>query len=168
MSDSEDARDSKVAKMENAHGDPGATRKVGQTILIVEDDDLNKALFKDILSAKGYALHFATRGPEALELLKTLRPDLIIMDIVVPEISGLDLITIIKDDEALCDTPILAVTSLPPRLYKDRIMETGCNAFVSKPISVTTLWATVALLLDEGQTTDEHDNPMMRLMGGSG
>ncbi len=180
MSDSEDAPDSKDApgrkdapggkdaKTENAHGDPGETRNVGQTILIVEDDDLNKALFKDILSAKGYVLHFASRGPEALELLKTLRPDLIIMDIVVPGISGLDLIGIIRDDDAIGDTPILAVTSLPPKLYKDRIMATGCNAFVSKPISVTTLWATVALLLDEGQTTDEHDNPMMRLMGGIG
>jgi two-component system cell cycle response regulator DivK len=159
--------ESENAKVENAPTDPSGAQKVGQSILIVEDDDLNKALFKDILNAKGYTLHFASRGPEALELLKTLRPDLIIMDIVVPGISGLDLIAMIRDDDAICDTPILAVTSLPPQLYKDRIMETGCNAFVSKPLSVTTLWATVALLLDENHATDEHDNPMMRLMGGA-
>ena len=159
--------DSQEAKAEGGQTDPRQAQKVPQTILIVEDDDLNTALFKDILSAKGYALDFASRGPEALERLETVRPDLIIMDIVVPGISGLDLIEIIKDDDAFRDIPILAVTSLPPQLYKDRIMETGCDAFVSKPLSVTTLWATVRLLLDENHAAHEHDNPLMRLMGGS-
>ena len=160
--------DSEDAKLKNAPTCSDEAPKAQPMILIVEDDDLNKALFSDILSAKGYVLHFASRGPEALKLLETLRPDLIIMDIVVPEISGLDLIGIIKGDEDLRDTPILAVTSLPPKLYKDRIMATGCNAFVSKPISVITLWATVASLLEENQATKGDGNPMLRLMGGTG
>jgi two-component system cell cycle response regulator DivK len=157
--------DAKGAKLAKTGNDPGTA---AQTIVIVEDDELNTALFKDILTAKGYRLQFASRGPQALKLIKKVKPDLIIMDIVVPEISGLELIGILREDDAVCDIPILAVTSLPPQLYKERIMDSGCDAFVSKPLSVTTLWATVSMLLDEHDAVVEaSDNPLMRLMGGS-
>jgi two-component system cell cycle response regulator DivK len=137
------------------------------TILVIEDDSLNNALFEDILTARGYALVTAATGPEALECLKDARPDLIIMDIVVPEISGLDLIKIIKDDETLQAIPIVAVTSLPAELYKEQIMATGCEAYVAKPLSVTTLWATIEHLLTEQRAKDGPPNPLMRCMEGT-
>ena len=106
------------------------------TILVIEDDALNTALFKEILTARGYKLLIAETGRKALAMLGETRPDLIIMDIVVPEISGLDLIRMIKGDEARRSIPIVAVTSLPARLYKAEIMAAGCDAYVAKPLSV--------------------------------
>ncbi len=135
------------------------------TILVIEDDALNTALFKEILTAKGFRLVVARTGGEALETLKATRPDLIVMDIVVPEISGLDLIRLIKADEARKTIPIVAVTSLPARLYKREIMEAGCDAYVAKPLSVTTLWATIDHLLTESRAETETDNPLARMMG---
>ncbi|MEE8141205.1 MAG: response regulator [Alphaproteobacteria bacterium] len=148
--------------MQDADGTRGG--KPQATILVIEDDELNMALFKEILTARGYALLTATTGPTALECLRTARPDLIVMDMVVPEISGLDLIKIIKDDETLRPIPIVAVTSLPAKLYKDQIMATGCDAYVAKPLSVTTLWATIEHLLTERHAKDGPANPLMRLM----
>ena len=144
------------------------TGKPQATILVIEDDSLNTALFEDILTARGYALLTASTGPEALECLKTARPDLIVMDIVIPEISGLDLIRIIKDDETLKAIPIVAVTSLPAALYKEEIMATGCDAYVAKPLSVTTLWATIDHLLTERRAKDGLPNPLMRCMDRAG
>ncbi|HSR55456.1 MAG TPA: response regulator [Alphaproteobacteria bacterium] len=136
------------------------------TILVVEDDALNVALFKEILTARGHELIFAKTGGKALEVLKDLRPDLILMDIVVPEISGLDLIRLVKGDAERRSIPIIAVTSLPARLYKDQIMEAGCDAYVAKPLSVTTLWATIDHLLAESRASEEADsNPLARIMG---
>lgn len=137
------------------------------TILVIEDDALNTALFKEILTARGYELIFAGSGGKALETLKSTRPDLIIMDIVVPEISGLDLIRLIKGDAERRAIPIVAVTSLPAKLYKDQIMEAGCDAYVAKPLSVTTLWATIDHLLTESRAESAADNPLARLMGRS-
>ena len=134
------------------------------TILVVEDDALNLALFEEILTARGYALITAATGSAALECLKTARPDLIVMDIVIPEISGLDLIKFIKDDETLRTIPIVAVTSLPAGLYKDRIMAAGCDAFVAKPLSVTTLWATIEHLINERRAAGGPPNSLMRCM----
>jgi len=135
------------------------------TILVIEDDALNTALFKEILTARGYHLLFAGTGRKALEMLGETRPDLIIMDIVVPEISGLDLIRMIKGDEDRRSIPIVAVTSLPARLYKAEIMAAGCDAYVAKPLSVTTLWATIDHLLTESRAEIGEDNPLMRMMG---
>lgn len=134
------------------------------TILVIEDDALNMALFEEILTARGYALITAATGPAALACLETARPDLIVTDIVVPGISGLDLIKIIKGDETLAPIPIVAVTSLPAGLYKDRIMAAGCDAYVAKPLSVTTLWATIEHLLNERRAADGPPNPLMRCM----
>ena len=138
------------------------------TILVIEDDALNTALFKEILTARGYRLLIAETGRKALAMLGETRPDLIIMDIVVPEISGLDLIRMIKGDEARRSIPIVAVTSLPARLYKAEIMAAGCDAYVAKPLSVTTLWATIDHLLTESRAEPADDNPLMRMMGPTG
>lgn len=151
--------------MQDADGMRGG--KPQATILVIEDDELNMALFKEILTARGYALLTAATGPMALECLRTARPDLIVMDMVVPEISGLDLIKIIKDDETLRPIPIVAVTSLPAKLYKDQIMATGCDAYVAKPLSVTTLWATIEHLIAERRAKDGPPNPLMRCMDGT-
>lgn len=146
--------------------DGGKTRegRPKATILVVEDDSLNTALFEDILTARGYALVIAATGSAAIECVKDSPPDLIIMDIVVPEISGLDLIQIIKGDEDSRAIPIVAVTSLPAEPYKRQIMEAGCDAYVSKPLSVTTLWATIDHLLTERRAKDGPPNALMRCM----
>jgi two-component system cell cycle response regulator DivK len=139
------------------------------TILVIEDDALNTALFKEILTARGYRLLIAPSGLKALEMLGQTRPDLIIMDIVLPEISGLDLIRMIKGDEERRSIPIVAVTSLPAKLYKAEIMAAGCDAYVAKPLSVTTLWATIDHLLTESRAEEVgDDNPLMRMMGPTG
>jgi two-component system cell cycle response regulator DivK len=134
------------------------------TILVIEDDSLNTALFKDILTARGFALVIATTGPQALECLETERPDLIIMDIVIPGISGMDLIKMLKGDETLAPIPIVLVTSLPAEPYKDQIMAAGCDAYVAKPLLVTTLWATIDHLLAQRRADDGPPNPLMRCM----
>lgn len=146
----------------------GKSDDAAATILVIEDDALNTALFKEILTARGYKLQIAESGRKALEMLGQTRPDLIIMDIVVPEISGLDLIRMIKGDEDRRTIPIVAVTSLPARLYKAEIMAAGCDAYVAKPLSVTTLWATIDHLLTESRAEVTHDNPLMRMMGPTG
>ncbi len=152
--------------MQETNATPPSTPpgKPGATILVIEDDSLNTALFKDILTARGYALLVATTGPKALECLEIERPDLIIMDIVIPEISGMELIKMLKGDENLAPIPIVAVTSLPADPYKDQIMAAGCDAYVAKPLSVTTLWATIDHLLAQCRADDGPPNPLMRCM----
>lgn len=141
-------------------------RPARKAILVIEDDEGNAALFKDLLEAQGYDLEIAGTGPEALERIAARRPDLIVTDIVVPGLSGLELIRMIKDDAGRRDIPVLAVTSLPERLYKDRIMAAGCDAFVSKPFSVSTLWSTVRHLLAEQPAGDRPANPLSRFLEG--
>ena len=151
-----------------ANTDSSPAGKPETTILVIEDDTLNTALFKDILSARGYTLVNASTGPEALERLKTARFDLIVMDIVLPGISGLELIKIVKGDEKLAPIPIVAVTSLPADPYKAEIIAAGCDAYVAKPLSVTTLWATIDHLLTEVRAVGGPPNPLMRCMTESG
>ena len=132
------------------------------TILVIEEDALNRALLKDILTVKGYRMLFATKGLEALERLEETRPDLIILDLVVPGISGLELIGMIRRDPNLRNVPIIAATGLPERLYRNQAFELGCDAFIAKPISVTELWTTVDGLLNGGGPGTEN-GPRARL-----
>ena len=118
-------------------------------ILIVEDDDLNMRLMNDLLQAHGFETFENKNGCKLIELVSLNRPDLIIMDILLPGISGLELVMRLKADENLKNVPVLVVTALALSGEKKLIKECGCDKYISKPISVSHLLKTVRDLLNE-------------------
>jgi two-component system cell cycle response regulator DivK len=120
---------------------------MAKTVLIVEDNELNMKLFHDLLEAHGYATLATRHGKEALDLAREHRPDLILMDIQLPEISGLEVTRQIKDDQELRDIPVVAVTAFAMKGDEERILAGGCEAYLSKPISVGKFIETVRRFL---------------------
>lgn len=123
----------------------------GKRILIVEDNDLNLKLFRDLLNANGYETIETREGREAISLTRSMRPDLILMDIQLPEISGLEVTERIKADEAVRHIPIIAVTAFAMRDDEEKILRAGCEAYISKPISIGDFLAAVRKFLDDGE-----------------
>jgi two-component system cell cycle response regulator DivK len=109
---------------------------MAKTVLIVEDNELNMKLFRDLLEAHGYQTSGTSNGFEALDLVRKLRPDLVLMDIQLPQVSGLEVTRWIKDDPELRAIPVVAVTAFAMKGDEERIREGGCEAYLSKPISV--------------------------------
>jgi two-component system cell cycle response regulator DivK len=109
---------------------------MAKTVLIVEDNELNMKLFRDLLEAHGYLTSGTSNGVEALDLVRKMRPDLILMDIQLPQVSGLEVTRWIKDDPELRAIPVVAVTAFAMKGDEERIREGGCEAYLSKPISV--------------------------------
>ncbi len=105
-------------------------------IMIVEDNELNMRLFRDLLNAYGYLTVETRDGLKALELAKTEMPDLILMDIQLPHVSGLDVTRWMKADKETEHIPIIAVTAFAMRGDEERIREGGCQSYLSKPIQV--------------------------------
>lgn len=120
-----------------------------KNVLIVEDNELNMKLFNDLLEANGYATIQTRSGVEAVELTRTRRPDLILMDIQLPEVSGLEVIRWIKDDEALRHIPVIAITAFAMKGDEEKIRQGGCEAYLSKPISVVKFLETVRHYLSD-------------------
>ncbi len=112
-------------------------------VLIVEDNELNMKLFHDLLDAHGYEVKQTREGLKAIAMAKKHKPDLILMDIQLPKVSGLEVTKWIKDDKALKDIPVVAVTAFAMKGDEKRIREGGCEAYISKPISVAKFLATV-------------------------
>jgi two-component system cell cycle response regulator DivK len=137
--------------------DPGATierlrpgvRGPRKTVLIVEDNELNMKLFHDLLDAHGYATLQTRHGMEALRLAREHRPHLIIMDIQLPEISGLEVTKWLKDDDALRSIPVVAVTAFAMKGDEERIRSGGCEAYIAKPISIGSFIETVRRFIGE-------------------
>ncbi len=123
---------------------------MSKTVLIVEDNELNMKLFHDLLEAHGYDTLQTRTGIEALELARTHKPDLILMDIQLPEVSGLEVTKWIKEDEDLRAIPVIAVTAFAMKGDEERIRQGGCEAYISKPISVAKFLETVRCYLGEG------------------
>lgn len=119
-----------------------------KTILIVEDNELNMKLFHDILDAQGYATLQTKDGMEALDLAREHRPDLILMDIQLPEVSGLEVTKWLKEDDELRHIPVIAVTAFAMKGDEEKMREGGCEAYIAKPISVSHLIATVRGFLE--------------------
>ena len=109
---------------------------MAKTVLIVEDNELNMKLFRDLLEAHGYQTSGTSSGHEALNLVRKMRPDLVLMDIQLPQVSGLEVTKWIKDDPELRSIPVVAVTAFAMKGDEERIREGGCEAYLSKPISV--------------------------------
>lgn len=118
-------------------------------ILIVEDNDLNLKLFRDLLAAHGYDTIETKEGLEAIRLAKDGNPDLILMDIQLPEISGLDVTRRLKADGDISHIPIIAVTAFAMKDDEERILSAGCEAYISKPISIVPFLNTVRRFLGE-------------------
>ena len=122
---------------------------MAKTVLIVEDNPLNMKLFNDLLEAHGYRTLQSTNGMEAMELARAHRPDVILMDIQLPEVSGLEVTKWIKDDDELRATPVIAVTAFAMKGDEERIRQAGCEAYISKPISVAKFIETVKSYLGD-------------------
>ncbi len=118
-----------------------------KTVLIVEDNELNMKLFHDLLEAQGYETLETREGLQALALARKHRPDLILMDIQLPEVSGLEVTKWLKEDEELSHIPVVAVTAFAMKGDEERILQGGCEAYISKPISVVHFMDTVRRLL---------------------
>ena len=117
--------------------------------MIVEDNDLNLKLFRDLLTAHGYETIETREGVEAVALTRSERPDLILMDIQLPEISGLDVTRQLKAEEELRYIPIIAVTAFAMKDDEEKILSAGCQAYISKPISIVPFLNTVRKFLGE-------------------
>ena len=126
---------------------------MGQKIMIVEDNELNLRLFCDLLRAHGFEVEPVRDGREALERAREFEPELVVMDIQMPHISGLELIEQMKEDEALGPVPVLAVTAYAAKGDEERIRDAGAKGYVSKPISVMKFVEAVRALLPAGEET---------------
>ena len=115
-----------------------------KTILIVEDNELNQRLFAELLEEAGYATLSAGEGLDALALAKQHGPDLILMDIQLPAISGLEVTRWMKDDPALKHIPVIAITAYAMPGDEERIKAGGCEAYIPKPISIDVFLNTIA------------------------
>ena len=127
----------------NENDNPPTRKKV----LIVEDNDLNMKLFNDLLVAHGYGTLQTRDGIEALALARQHHPDLILMDIQLPEVSGLQVTQWIKKDDDLRMIPIIAVTAFAMKGDEEKIRDGGCEAYIAKPISVASFIRTVERFL---------------------
>ena len=116
-------------------------------ILIVEDNELNMKLFHDLLEVHGYETLQTKDGREALQLAREHRPDLILMDIQLPEVSGLEVTKWIKADDELKSIPVIAVTAFAMKGDEEKIRSGGCEAYIAKPISVNSFLETIQTVL---------------------
>ncbi|MBT5263614.1 MAG: response regulator [Rhodospirillaceae bacterium] len=118
-----------------------------KTVLIVEDNELNMKLFHDLLEAHGYNILETRDGMDALKIAREQHPDLILMDIQLPEVSGLEVTKWIKEDDNLKSIPVIAVTAFAMKGDEEKIREGGCEAYIAKPISVSHFLETVQKFL---------------------
>ncbi len=126
---------------------------MAKKILIVEDNDLNLKLFRDLLGANGYLTYETKEGIEAISMTRNVMPDLIIMDIQLPEISGLDITKKIKADAEIRHIPILAVTAFAMKDDEEKILAAGCEAYLSKPIAIDVFLKAVRRFLEPSLAT---------------
>ncbi|WAJ31069.1 response regulator [Antarcticirhabdus aurantiaca] len=123
---------------------------MAKTVMIVEDNELNMKLFRDLVEAHGYRTVQTRSGLKAVELARAEMPDLILMDIQLPEVSGLDVTKELKADPQLFRIPVIAVTAFAMKGDEERIRQGGCEAYISKPISVTKFIDTIKSFLGDG------------------
>ena len=120
----------------------------GEVILVVEDNEVNRRLAEFLLRSRGYLVREATTASEAFDMLKTERPDLIVMDIQLPGMDGLEATRKLKQDPAMRDIPVIAVTSYAMAGDRERALAAGCIGFITKPIDKVTFIGEIADCLD--------------------
>ena len=131
---------------------------MSKTVLIVEDNLLNMKLFHDLLEAHGVNTIETMDGKNVLELAREHNPDLILMDIQLPEISGLDVTKMLKADEELKSIPVIAVTAFAMKGDEQKIREGGCEDYISKPISVGNFMDTINRYLEPGYNPEDSQS----------
>jgi two-component system cell cycle response regulator DivK len=129
-----------------ANGTRGSN-EMTKTVLIAEDNDLNLKLFNDLLQIRGFRTILVRDGRKVVETLRENPADLVLMDIQLPGISGLDITKLIKADQQLKNIPIIAVTAFAMKGDEQRIRDGGCDAYISKPITVPVFMDLVAQFL---------------------
>lgn len=122
---------------------------MAKQVMIVEDNELNMKLFRDIIEATGYETVRTRSGLEALDLAREHKPDLILMDIQLPEVSGLEVTKWLKQDDELLSIPVIAVTAFAMKGDEERIRQGGCEGYISKPISVPKFIETIKSYLGD-------------------
>lgn len=120
---------------------------MAKRILVVEDNDLNRKLFCDLLRANGFVVEPVADGREAIERARSFVPNLVIMDIQLPHVSGLELIEALKGDPELRTIPVLAVTAYAGKGDEERIRDAGAEGYLSKPVSITPFMVAVRKLI---------------------
>jgi CheY-like chemotaxis protein len=118
-------------------------------ILLAEDNQANVMSVKSYLEAKGYDILVATDGEEAIKIVESQKPDLIIMDIQMPKLNGIDAIASIRGNDLFKDTPIIALTALAMEGDKEKCLNAGANEYLSKPVRLRQLWETIDHLLEK-------------------
>ncbi len=129
----------------------GAAAAVPKRVLVVEDNELNMKLFNDLLEASGYTVIKTRDGLSALDLAREHMPDLILMDIQLPEVSGIEVTKWLKEDDELKSIPVIAVTAFAMKGDEQKFREGGCEAYMSKPISVVGFLQTIDHFLKRPQ-----------------
>jgi two-component system cell cycle response regulator DivK len=124
-----------------------ARAQAPKKVLIVEDNELNMKLFHDLIEACGHEILETRDGIEALKLARQHHPDLILMDIQLPEVSGLEVTRWLKEDDDLRSIPVIAVTAFAMKGDEEKIRSGGCEAYIAKPISVANFLQTVERFL---------------------
>ena len=121
---------------------------MAKRILIVEDNELNMKLFHDLLESKGYDILQTKDGMEALKMAWSHMPDLTLMDVQLPEVSGLEVTEWLKEADNLKASPVVAVTAFAVKGNEEKIREGGCEVYTAKPIFVTNFLETVEQFLN--------------------
>jgi two-component system cell cycle response regulator DivK len=129
------------------------SKPTSKLVLIVEDNELNMKLFRDLLEVHGYRTIHTRDGLEVLDLARENKPDLILMDIQLPEISGLEVTKWLKNDPALKHIPVIAVTAFAMKGDEEKIRSGGCEDYLSKPISVSLFISKVQKYLEPQAST---------------
>jgi two-component system cell cycle response regulator DivK len=124
------------------------TEATPKLVLIVEDNELNMKLFRDLIQAQGYRTIHTSNGMEVVPLVREHRPNLIIMDIQLPEISGIEITQWLKADPDLKSIPVVAVTAFAMKGDEEKIRAGGCEDYLSKPISIGKFIATIKRFLE--------------------
>lgn len=125
---------------------------MSKTVLCIEDNKTNMLLVSRIVEAEGYELLRAEDGPSALSMLEQQEPDLILLDVNIPGIHGLDLARMIKDDERLARIPLIATTANVLVGDKERCLEAGCDEYLPKPLDIRRLRQVMRQYLNEDGT----------------
>ena len=121
-------------------------------VLIVDDNELNLELAADVLEMEGFDVRTATSGPEGIRMAEAWHPDLILMDLRMPEMSGLDALQVLRERESTRDIPVAVLTASAMKGDEERLLNSGFSAYLSKPIDPATFGGEVQSLLDRARS----------------